>query len=276
MSISLSRSLALLALAFSTSLVFAQAPTPRTEQKNEGKLAAQPIPGGAPAAQPIPGRPTTPGAIAPPTSHAASPMMDQNLVAMAILCNNKEIAIGKLGKQHAKHQKVQAFADMLVKDHGDFVAKLQSASVGSGQSASRPAAINTPTTGTRPGAVTTLPANPGEKSSEIETTVAKPVISNAPGSEMLQLHQEIVDECLKSAKKDAEKHSGEKFDMMFVGSQIVAHKQMLGMAKVFERHSSPELAKLFKECQETTSEHLAHAEKLIEELADKKPSDSKR
>jgi hypothetical protein len=97
-------------------------------------------------------------------------------------------------------------------------------------------------------------------------TVARPVISNAPGSELLQFCQDVAEECLNSARKDAQQQSGEEFDKHFVGGQIIAHKGMLDKLRVAERNASPQLAQLLRDAQGTTKQHLEHAEQLIAEL----------
>jgi predicted outer membrane protein len=96
-------------------------------------------------------------------------------------------------------------------------------------------------------------------------TVAKPVIGNQPGAELLRLHQEVAEKCLDSARQDAEK-LGQEFDIHFVGAQIVAHKEMLDKLQVFQQHVSPETRQLLADAQKTTQKHLEEAKSIHENM----------
>jgi hypothetical protein len=101
---------------------------------------------------------------------------------------------------------------------------------------------------------------------EQRITLAKPVVGNQPGSELLQLHHEVAEACLEHARRDAEKMSAAEFDQNFMGSQIVAHKEMLAKLQVFERHVSPQVKELLSDAQETTKKHLEEAMSIHEGL----------
>jgi predicted outer membrane protein len=102
--------------------------------------------------------------------------------------------------------------------------------------------------------------------SGLRIIVAKPAIGNQPGSELLQLHHEVAEKCLESARQEAQK-LGEDFDKHFVGAQIIAHKGMLDKLQVFEQHVSPQTRQLLAQAQETTRKHLDHAKQLHEQLS---------
>jgi hypothetical protein len=97
-------------------------------------------------------------------------------------------------------------------------------------------------------------------------TVARPAIGNQPGSEILQLHHEVAEKCLESARQEAQK-LGAEFDKHFLGAQIVAHKGMLDKLQVFGQHVSPQTQQLLTQAQETTRKHLEHAKQLHEQLS---------
>jgi predicted outer membrane protein len=106
-------------------------------------------------------------------------------------------------------------------------------------------------------------------------TVARPMIPNQPGSELLQLHQELAEKCLDSARREAEK-AGADFDNHFVGAQIVAHKEMLDKLQVFEQHVSPQNRQLLAQAQETTRKHLDHAKQIHEQISKEGGAGSER
>jgi predicted outer membrane protein len=97
-------------------------------------------------------------------------------------------------------------------------------------------------------------------------TVAKPVIGNQPGAELLQLCHEVAEACLDSARRDAER-LGDKFDTHFMGAQIVAHKEMLDKLRVFQQHVSPQTKQLLAQAQKTTQQHLEEAQSIHESLS---------
>jgi predicted outer membrane protein len=123
--------------------------------------------------------------------------------------------------------------------------------------------------GQRPGAAATAQATsqgPQQGESGQRITVAKPVIGNQPGSELLQLHHEIAEACLDSARRNAER-LGKEFDTQFMGAQIVAHQEMLDKLRVFQQHVSPQTKQLLAQAQKTTQQHLEEAKSIHESLS---------
>jgi predicted outer membrane protein len=92
------------------------------------------------------------------------------------------------------------------------------------------------------------------------------VIGNQPGAALLQLHHELAEKCLESARRDADK-LGQEFDTHFMGAQIVAHKEMLDKLQVFQQHVSPETRQLLADAQKTTQKHLEEAKNIHENLS---------
>jgi predicted outer membrane protein len=265
--------------------------------------ARQPLPPGAGAQPRQPGQigqPGQPGQIG--QRQIGQPGQrgnwDQQLITLLIIENNKEISLGQLAEQTSKNEKVQEFAQMIQKDHGNFVQKLQELASTSG---SRGAGSGSPSGNLagqpiREGAATAANETQredakatterkdqgreggqrdrsvaggreeGQREGAGRQTVAKPVIPNTPGSELLQFCQDVAEECLNSARKEAQQQSADEFDKHFVGGQIIAHKGMLDKLRVAEKNASPQVAQLLKDAQGTTKQHLEHAEQLIEEL----------
>jgi predicted outer membrane protein len=265
---------------------------------------------GQPRAQPTQrSQPGQPGQFGQPARGGAqTQQLEPSIVTLLIIENNKEIALGQLGKQTSENEHVKHFCEMIIKDHSNFVQKLQERSAAGSRSPGIGAA-NTSGQGTglatqppRPGSPTAAQPRPGaaqprettaqpgreatarqdrsERSSEESRTaadqdrtqgeqritVAKPVIGNQPGSQLLQLHQEIAEQCLEQARRDADKLKGEEFDNEFIGGQIVAHKAMIDKLQVFERHVSPELKQLLADAQQTTKQHLEEAQSIHQQL----------
>jgi len=296
----------------SAALLFGQTATQQTQPRT-----AQP--------RVQPGQPTQPGQSGQFGRNiqggAQSQQLEPSILTLLIIDNNKEIALGKLGQQTSEDEHVKHFCEMIVKDHSDFVQKLQEragsggrAGLGASTSAGQPTATaqagrsqagaaQARTGAAQPADTAAQPrddataqrdrdregqetrsasnqnqgqrergqenrtaADQGRNQSGDRITVAKPVIGNEPGSQMLQLHQEVAEACLEQARRDASKHNGQQFDTEFIGAQIVAHKGMLDKLQVFERHVSPDTKQLLADAQETTKKHLEEAQNIHEQL----------
>jgi predicted outer membrane protein len=252
---------------------------------------------------------------------AQAQQLEPSIVTLLIIDNNKEIALGQLGQQKSQNEQVKHFCEMIIKDHSNFVQKLQeqtaaggrtpglgvgAGAIDRGAAAAQPRPLSA-TAGSQPGAgerdatapprreataqeerpqpgserataATAQERNLREPAQESRTadlqrgesgqriTVAKPVISNQPGAELLQLCHEVAEKCLESARRDAEK-LGDQFDTHFMGAQIVAHKGMLDKLEVFQQHVSPETRQLLADAQKTTQKHLEEAQSIHESLS---------
>ncbi len=317
------RSFALSGMALVLGVAVASAQQPVREQARQPGTpgaAAQPRQPGQIGQPAQPGRIGQPGQIQPgqigqrqPGQSAQKGQWDSQLITLLIIDNNKEIALGQLGERHSKNEQIREFCQMIQKDHGNFVQKLQelSATSGSrgarldsqqsdvagqpgrpniaeraGQSAERAGQTAERTAQNVESAIrgdrdladrqdqnrerSDREQNLAEKREGSESgtrqTVAKPVIASGPGSELLQFWQEVSEECVNSARKDAQQQRGEEFDKLFVAAQLIAHKGMIDKLRIAERNASPQLAQLLKDAQGTTKQHLEHAEKLHAEL----------
>jgi predicted outer membrane protein len=224
--------------------------------------------------------------------------LEQLLITLLIIENNKEISLGQIAEQTSKNDKVREFAQMIQKDHGNFVQKLQELSAASGSRGARlgsqsgdlvtepgRAASATAATETRSDAKRDAPARDdqerergqrdrsvagaredGQREGAGRHTVARPVIPNTPGSELLQYWQDVSEECVNSARKDAQQQSPEEFEKLFITAQLLAHKGMLDKLRIAERNASPQLAQVLRDAQGTTKQHLEHAEQLHADL----------
>jgi predicted outer membrane protein len=311
MNASLRRAAGSLVVLFgSAALLVAQQATPPTQPRTPDQQRLQP------GQRAQPGQPGQIGRL----GQAGAQQLEPSIVTLLIIDNNKEIALGQLGQQKSQNEQVKQFCEMIVKDHSNFVQKLQEQTAAGGRApgqqrfgagaADRGAAAPPPrplsaTAGAQPGALPRDAAQPqrdatarqereqpgqeptgvaatqdrdlrqqqGARTVQSQTgesgqriTVAKPVIGNQPGAELLQLHQELADKCLESARRDSEK-LGQEFDSHFMGSQIVAHKAMLDKLQVFQQHVSPETRQLLANAEKTTQKHLEEAQSIHESLS---------
>ena len=87
--------------------------------------------------------------------------------------------------------------------------------------------------------------------------------------QLVAIHREIADECLKSGKKELGEKQGNEFDKCYMGMQVAAHMKMLDELKVLKNHVSSQLAQDLEQSIETTEHHLSEAKKIMEEIKDK-------
>jgi len=221
---------------------------------------------------------------------------DQLLATCIALGNQEEIALAELGKQKAQSEEVKKFADMMIKDHQQYLTKLQRHA----PSASQPGSLKsgTGTRGSRAGAQsgtensTTTAANAtstnndsnqtttstnrdqnqrgnqGDTATSRRSTTATGADVGSTGfmAQQEQIEREVAQQCLTSAEQKLSQKTGAEFDKCFMNLQVSKHMSMKDKLQVYQRHASSDLAQVFAAGLKTTEEHLAHAEQLAESL----------
>lgn len=198
---------------------------------------------------------------------------DQGLASCIAIANQTEVAISKFAEEKAKNKDVKEFAKMMVKDHQEFLRKLERFA----PEAAREGYLNerTETAAANPARVQPAGGEVKNANSQIQQTAGTRSDANQP-LDMIQLHREVAEECIRSAKLGMNKKDGVEFDECYIGFQIAAHAEMKNKLTVFKRHVSGDLAQVISEGLETTEKHLKKAENLIKDLADSDQSDNKR
>jgi hypothetical protein len=59
---------------------------------------------------------------------------------------------------------------------------------------------------------------------------------------------------------------GNEFDKCYVGDQITQHVHMLAKLEASQNHVSPEFQQIIRQGQQTTEQHLKHAQTLAQQL----------
>ncbi len=194
---------------------------------------------------------------------------DHLLATCIALGNQGEIAISEIARTKTQNDEVKKFAGMMITEHHNFLEKLQKFA----PEATKAGYLDAATKGARK----------NKRGAKIEQTAASDADQDADKSDVktadaksddsahhfhhMQLERELAAQCLASAKEKLEAKSGHEFDECFIGHQLAMHMHMKDKLIVFQRHVSPELAAVLAEGQKTTETHLAHAEKLMKELA---------
>ncbi|HUG70782.1 MAG TPA: DUF4142 domain-containing protein [Pirellulaceae bacterium] len=209
---------------------------------------------------------------------------DQQIVECLIMENENEIAVAQIAQRQASSPEVKGFAQTMIKDHGEFIAKLQRFT-GSPQADAR--------TGRRPDAqprtqTATQPETPEARSDRPDAQPQQPIVRQEsdtarvrqPGTDVagtrtrggrtdfVAIHREIGDKCLQSIKTELESKDGKEFDQCFMNLQAMSHTKMVASLEVLQKHVSPDLREVLKEGHDTTKQHLEKAKQLAKNLDD--------
>lgn len=175
------------------------------------------------------------------TTLAGANTADSQLAGCLIVDNQGEIALGQLADQKSNNNDVKQFAKQMVKDHTDFMQKLERFAAGQEQNAAQ--------------------ANPAMQN----MTSATQPMGNQPLN-LAALKQQIGQKCLEMTQRELEQRDGAQFDLCYIGQQVGAHVAVLAELEVFRNQASPELASLLDKGIETTKTHLEHAKTIAKSL----------
>jgi predicted outer membrane protein len=212
--------------------------------------------------------------------------LDRLMVQCLTTANKGEIAISKFAQQKSQNKEVQAFAEQMVKEHSQFLAQLErfsSAGAGSAEPR-RDATEREPAVDRTPG--TADPASPRaeriegrrevreareERREERRERVAevRDTVRAARGGlveKLIEINQEVGQRCVATAQRELDQKDGAEFDRCFMGMQVGAHLKMVDELSVFKNHASPNLQAILSQGLETSTQHLAHAKKLAQQL----------
>ncbi|HET6423793.1 MAG TPA: DUF4142 domain-containing protein [Planctomycetaceae bacterium] len=246
-----------------TSTVLAQATNtaqPRTAQPNTTQ--AQPGVQTAPGQQAT-GRTTT-------VTQGQSQIDDRAMAACVAIKNQAEVAITQFAKDKLKNDEVKEFAEMLIKDHQEFLQKLQKFTPEANRANWLQAEGSTKTTT----GVQQAGGAQGNRSGQIQQT-AGTTTTQGQSVEMLQIQREIAQQCVMSAKEKLKEYE-DNIDACFLGLQAGKHMAMADELTVLHRHASGELKQLLADGLETTKSHLEKAESLMKDVKHDDKSSSKK
>jgi len=214
---------------------------------------------------------------------------DHMLASCIAIANQEEVAMARMAEEKASSNEVKEFARMLVKDHQSFLQKLTQFSPeaaqdgfldhgnrGTGTQKSgaqrgdtdRPGSTDNQRSENQRRDPNVQPATATGRTTAADTQRTSETGSQQPGQQIdvVQLHKEIAQQCLNSAKEKLGSKSGKAFDECFMHAQVQKHIGMKDKLTVFERHASPQLAQAISEGLKTTEMHLKKAEEISKDL----------
>lgn len=189
----------------------------------------------------------------------------EQLVQWLVHKNQGEIELSQFAQEKAQDQQVKQFAQKMIKDHQEFISKLQQHS-GQQTAAQAPGRQQTAQPKPQePQQARTEPQRPQEESEQVQVTARR--VSGE--IDLVQLHQKIVKKHGESIKKMLEDKEGATFDQAFMTQQAMAHLAMLDTLKVFQDEATGELQKTIKEGIQTTEQHMDEAIQILRSVEDK-------
>lgn len=212
---------------------------------------------------------------------------EQTIAQCVAIDNQGEIALAKFAKDKLQSEDAKEFADMMVKDHSAFLAKLDrfapnastdNSFLNSTDREDRSTTQRDPNATPRDANTPqgrNLAANPNAGGPVQRTTGFR----GEGGLDFMQVHREIAQQCLASSKEMLSEKKENEVDQCFIGMQIAKHAAMKDKLTVLERHASGELAQTLAAGRETAEKHMQHAIDVMEKLdkhADKEDRSARR
>lgn len=206
-------------------------------------------------------------------THAeGSGTLDQHFAECLVLENQNEIAAARLAQKRSKSPEVKEFAQMLEKEHQQFVKELQK--VGGTQFENRridatsavqqgDARTESPRSSKTSGGTGVIEPTAAEENRKSNRADAGHM---ATVDMLVQIKHEMADECLASTQRELSSKEGREFDACFIGMQLAGHQQMIDQLKVLERHASADLQGTLRKGRETAQKHLERAREIMHDI----------
>jgi predicted outer membrane protein len=200
-------------------------------------------------------------------------VQDRDFVALLQIGNRGEVEMATFVKDKLQHEKAKEFAAMMIKDHQAVLDKLNNFSGPKpGEGAVGNAKTNDPpnTTAPTPGIAV---RNDGVRVNApgVDVQLGGNRSFYAPGvNPLIQVKEEIAQECMTGAKKELEAKQGSEIDKCYIGMQIVKHADMVATLTVFhKRAQDSQFKEMLSESLAKTQQHLEMAKTIMKELEGK-------
>ena len=203
---------------------------------------------------------------------------DADLAACLIVDNNKAVALARLAQQKSQHGQVQQFAEQVIKDHQEFIQKLQQIATVGGYSeqqlsvdrSSGPADQRLDSTRSAGSKTDEVLSQSNEGNGPTERRAARGGeldADNAAGLvDFISLKREVAETCVQSVRQELDQVDEAEFDVHYMASQDIAHKAMMGTLEVFARHASDELRQILEEGHQIAQAHYEQAKQITAQL----------
>lgn len=192
------------------------------------------------------------------------------IAACLAIDNQEEIQLAQFAKDKAKDSQVKEFATMLVEEHKTCLAAINKAAPISSQLGMLKDTNTTSDRSTNENAQ----QNRNQTGTNTSTSNQPNGGMNGASLDMVQLHREMAEQCLKDSKEMLSEKKDAEFDQCFIGMQLAKHAGMKSKLTVLQKHATGELKNVIADGLEKTKKHLKVAENLMKQLDENEPSDS--
>jgi predicted outer membrane protein len=215
-----------------------------------------------------------------PTARQSNPQTTggnaREVATLLAIGNRGEIEIAQLAMQNAQDPKVKQFAQQMIKDHTDYLEKLNHFAGGeiSQTGAQRPNTLG----GQNDRERTTSNLNKqaaNAQDNQNRTTADRSdradsgrTHSGSQGGQVsvLDFEREIGEQRVQMTTEMLRKHDGTTFDHAYIGQQIVMHTEMLATLRGLRPMASEELGSTIYQGIQKTEQHLEMATQLMQQL----------
>ena len=186
--------------------------------------------------------------------------LNQAIAGCLLLGNQEEIALAEFAQSRAQNPRVKEFAQMMIQDHEQAVAKLTRVAPELAQQA---ASLREGQAGARPG-------QPGAQA-EAAPGVASPASvgqagAAAAGQQVFALQKRIAQQCLSLTQQELGQKQGAEFDKCYMSAQVGAHIGMLAKLRGSQQFASGELKQVIQDAEQSVQKHLDHAKQIAKEV----------
>lgn len=197
-------------------------------------------------------------------------VQDRDFVALLQICNRGEVEMATFVQEKLQHEKAKEFAAMMIKDHQACLEKLTTfGGPKPGEGAVGNAKTNDPPNTTAPTPAVAVRGDgirvnaPG-----VDVQLGGNRSFYAPGvNPLIQVKEEIAQECMNGAKKELEAKQGAEVDKCYIGMQIVKHAEMVATLTVFhKRAQDSQFKEMLSESLTKTQQHLETAKTIMKAL----------
>lgn len=180
--------------------------------------------------------------------------LDQQIAACMLLGNQEEVALAQFAQQRAQHPEVKKFAQQMIEQHQQAIAKIEQAAP---QVASMQLQLAGPAAGAQPGADQAS----ADQAAQNRATVG----SDQQG---IQLLKAVKQQCLELTEKELTARQGAEFDKAYMGQQVSAHIGMLAQLRGSRDFAGSQLQRVIDDGEKMTEQHLAEAKQIMRQIKD--------
>ena len=180
--------------------------------------------------------------------------LDQQIAACMLLGNQEEVALAQFAQQRAQHPEVKKFAQQMIEQHQQAIAKIEQAAP---QVASMQLQLAGPAAGAQPGA--------DQASADQAAQNRASVGSDQQGIHLLKA---VKQQCLELTEKELTSLQGAEFDKAFMGQQVSSHIGMLAQLRGSRDFAGSQLQRVIADGEKMTEQHLAEAKQIMRQIKD--------